>query len=300
MSDLYSDMADTDFSRARLREIFSRIGGFLMPGQRRLLGFDEVKAVIKPGAEAYRGIIPVPLKLIVGSEGRYSDFARGFLPKHEFLRLRWVRVDLARYRDISLPPIRLYELGGAYFVRDGNHRVSVASLQGIEEIDAEVISLGSEVRIHPKMTIDDLTQAVIGYEKEQFYLNTDFGWITGDPGIDFSAPGRYDEIMEHILVHKYYINQESRIEISLHDAISSWYDSVYKPIADTIRAEHLASRFPGRTPGDLYAYIVKHWDQLKRKYGIHLPADVAVRDFSLRYGKNLWQQIHDFFSPRGD
>ena len=299
MPDFYSDMAETDFSRARLREIFLRIAGFLVPGQRRLLGLDEVKAVIKPGPEAYRGVIPVPLKLIVGSEGRYRDFARGFLPRHEFLRPRWVRVDLARYRDIPLPPIRLYELGGAYFVRDGNHRVSVASLKGALEIDAEVISLGSEVRIRPDMTIEDLTQAVIGYEKEQFYLNTDFGWVTGDPGLDFSTPGRYDEIMDHILVHKYYINQGTVREISLHDAIGSWYSEVYRPIVDTIKTERLASRFPGRTAGDLYAYMVKHWDELKRQYGIHLSAETAVRDFSRRYGKDLWRRLRDLFSPRG-
>ncbi|MBN1520018.1 MAG: transcriptional regulator [Spirochaetales bacterium] len=298
MPDPFSAQADTDFTRARLREILSRIGGFLAPRPRRILSLDEVKAFLKPRSEAYRGVIPVPVALIVGSEGRYRDFARGFLPRHEHLRPRWVRVDLAHYRDIPLPPIRLYELGGAYFVRDGNHRVSVAKLRGAETIDAEVTSLGSEVAIKADMTLDELKKAVIGYEKAVFYKNTGFGRITGDQNLDFSSPGRYDEIMENILVHKYYINQASSSEISLDDAIRSWYQNVYAPIVDTIKAERLAVRFPGRTPSDLYAYMVKHWGVLKRSYGVHLPAQDAARDFSRRYGKDLWRRVRDFFSRK--
>lgn len=299
MSDHYSAMAETDFSRARLREVFFRIGSFLWPGQRKLLSLDEVRAILKPRSEAYRGVIPVSVASIVGSEGRYRDFARGFLPKHDYLRPRWVRVDMAHYKDIPLPPIRLYELGGAYFVRDGNHRVSVAKLQGAETIDAEVVSLASEIRIGPDMTLEDLTRAVVAYEKGQFYGATRFGAITGDEGLDFSTPGRYDEIMEHILVHKYYINQGTEAEMSLDEALASWYGTVYRPIVDTIRAERLASRFPGRTDSDLYAYMVKHWGFLKKAYGVHLPAAEAARDFSRRYGKGLWERVKALWKPRG-
>ncbi len=37
----------------------------------------------------------------------------------------------------------LYKVGEAYFVEDGNHRVSVARYQGVEWIDAEVVELRS-------------------------------------------------------------------------------------------------------------------------------------------------------------
>lgn len=296
MSDHFSAMADNDFSKARMRELLFRIAGFLVPGQRQLLGLEEVMAVIKPKSEAYRGVIPVPVDRIVGSEGRYRDFARGFLPKHDHLRPRWVRVDLAHYKDIPLPPVRLYELGGAYFVRDGNHRVSVAKMKGAAEIDAEVISLSSEIRIEPDMTIEELKKAVTAYEKAQFYEHTRFGELTGDTELDFSSPGRYDEIMEHIATHKYYINEGSSAEISMDEAIISWYEKVYKPIADTIRADRLAQRFPGRTTSDLYAYIVKHWGTLKKRYGLQLPAAEAARDFSARYGKDFWQRVKTFIT----
>ncbi len=112
----------------------------------------------------------------------------------------------------------------------------------------------------------------------------------------FRSPGRYDEIMEHIATHKYFINESSPTEISMEDAIRSWYQTVYKPIADTIREERLSQRFPGRTASDLYAYIVKHWGVLKKRYGLQLPASVAARDFSTRYGKGFWQRLKALFS----
>ena len=80
---------------------------------------------------------------------------------------RWMSVDEAHYRNIILPPIKLFEIGGAYFVRDGNHRVSVAKAQGAEFIDAEVISLSSEIPLTPEMTRDEIKRAVIEFEKTQ-------------------------------------------------------------------------------------------------------------------------------------
>ncbi|HTX74002.1 MAG TPA: transcriptional regulator, partial [Rectinemataceae bacterium] len=125
MSGWYESLAEDDFSRARTRELLARMAAMLDPERGRLLSFEEVVAILKPGSETYVGMRAVALDLVVGSEGRYRDFNRHFLPRKEFLRSRWVRVDLAHYQDVPLPPVRLYEIGGLYFVRDGNHRVSV-------------------------------------------------------------------------------------------------------------------------------------------------------------------------------
>ena len=42
-----------------------------------------------------------------------------------------------------MPPVILYQLGGAYFVKDGHHRVSVARFHGAEWIDAEITAFRS-------------------------------------------------------------------------------------------------------------------------------------------------------------
>lgn len=284
MSDWYENLASEDFSKARTRELLQRVSGLLGSQEDRLLSLEEVKAILRPGGETYEGIKAVPLDLIVGSEGRYRDFNRHFLPRHDHLKNRWVRVDLAHYTDVPLPPVRLYKIGGVYFVRDGNHRVSVAKMKGQTQVDAEVSSLDAEVPLKPGMTIEELKREVLAFEKRRFYERTGFGELTGDRGLDFTSPGRYEEILEHILTHKYYINQGRADEIPLSEAIKSWHDKVYRPIIEAIGELDLLSRFPGRTASDLYVYIVKYWDELKRKYGLSYPLEEAARGYGELYG----------------
>jgi hypothetical protein len=276
--------AAEDFSRARGKALLARIQGFLKTGQDRLLSFNDVKDILKPKNQVYQGTQTVPIRLIVGSEGRYRDFNKYFLPRSEHLRFRWERVDEARIMDIILPPIQLYEIGGVYFVRDGNHRVSVAKAQGVEFIDAEVTRLATEISMSPSMTTEDLTRALIAYEKKLFYEKTQFGELTGCGDLDFTTPGRYDEIYNHILVHKYFLNQHTSEEIPFSKALVSWYNEVYRPVIDIIKEQWLLFHFPGRSPSDLYVWIVKHWDFLKKKYGVYSLAE-AARDFSQKYGQ---------------
>jgi hypothetical protein len=273
-----------DFTKAKNKALLTRIQHFMHTDKDRLLSFNDVKEILKPQNQVYKGMQIVPVKLIVGSEGRYQDFNRYFLPKSEHLRARWERVDQAQLKGINLPPIQLYEIGNAYFVRDGNHRVSVAKSQGVENIDAEVIGLSSEIGIKPNQTIDDLRESLIQYEKRVFYEKTFFGDLTSDNNLDFSAPGKYDVIYNHILAHKYFINQGIEKEISFSDALVSWYKNVYDPILRIIKEEWIQLDFSGSKPSDLYVWIVKHWDFLKKKYGVHYSLKKAARDFTVKYG----------------
>jgi hypothetical protein len=283
--DSIAQKASYDFSRARGKAILSQIQNFLNTDRDRLLSFNDVKDILKPKNQVYRGSQTVPIKMIVGSEGRYHDFNKFFLPRKEHLRHRWERVDEAHILDIILPSILLYEIGGVYFVRDGNHRVSVAKSQGVEFIDAEVISLTTEVNIKPSMTVEDLRHALIEYEKNIFYEKTSFGKLTNYNDLNFSSPGRYDVIYNHILVHKYFLNENREDEIPFSEALVSWYNGVYDPVIKIIRAQLLLANFPGRTEADLYVWIIKHWDFLKKKYGKYSLAQ-AAEDFSKKYGQS--------------
>jgi hypothetical protein len=301
MSHWIEQEASDDFNRARFQELLARIVTALNPKSRQLLSLNEVKDVIKPTAETYKGMQAVPVSRILGSEGRYRDFNKSFLPRHEHLRGRWTRVDKAHLMDIVLPPIKLYEIGGMYFVRDGNHRVSVARLQGVEAIDAEVTSLTSEFPLSADMTIEDLGATVLGYERRRFFDQTGFNTIISGYSIRFTEPGRYDEVIQHILGHKYYINQKRSEEISFADATRSWFDTVYMPIVRVLRTENVPARFPRRTEADLYIWIVKHWHYLKEKVGPDVPVRDAVRSYSSRFGKpTLGERLCRFFGiPAG-
>jgi hypothetical protein len=300
MGDPFIDsMARDDFNRARGKETLSKILNILTPERQELLSLQDVRELLKPKSESYVGMKVVPIDLIVGSEGRYKDFDNTFLPRHEYIRKRWENVDKAHLKDIILPPIKLYEIGGVYFVRDGNHRVSVARSQGVGSIDAEVISLGSEISIHRGMTRQDLKRAVIEYEKVHAFKNTELGKIIKPEELDFTATGRYEEILKHIQVHKYFMNLNKKEEIPFVEAGKDWYAEFFMPIIDLIDEQNLLARFPGRTRADLYMWLIKHWDELKRKYGNNFPLENAVLDYAAKYGKTLGMRMREFIVRLG-
>lgn len=293
MNKVFTKGIQSDFDRARTKEIITTILSLLKNENDELLSFHDIKSILKPGAHTYKGVIPVRISHIIGSEGRYKDFNKLFLPRHQYLRFRWERVNLAHYKNIILPPIKLYEIGGVYFVRDGNHRVSVAKTQGVEFIDAEVVSLNSVVKLHPDMTREDLKNAIIEFEKKRFFQTTKLDKLRTKCDITFTTPGRYDEIIMHIQGHKYYINLERDDEIPFQQAMLSWYDNVYCPIITIIIEEKIINRFPERTPADLYVWIVSTWHELKEQYGEEYSLKQAVIDYSQEHGSGLLKQIKE-------
>ena len=288
--------SENDFLKARNKALFNELQHFLNPEESKLLSFSQVKDILKPKSEVYMGMQVVPISLIVGSEGRYHDFDNHFFPKSMHLKSRWESIDRAHLTDVILPPIVLYEIGGLYFVRDGNHRVSVAKAQGIENIDAEVISLKSEIKLKPGWSERRILKQVIQYEKRVFYSETSFGDITDCWNIDFSTPGQYDVLYQHILIHKYYINQDKEEEISMEEAILSWYNKLYLPIVTAIKKRRILWRFRGRTAADLYVWIIKYWDDLKKKFGEAVTIDDAANEFSTKFGRGFFKQLAYFFS----
>jgi hypothetical protein len=284
---MISPQTDEDFYKARNRALFNEVQHFLKPDEASLISFSDIKQLLKPSNEVYKGMQVVPINLIVGSEGRYRDFDNHFFPKSLHLKERWEHIDMAHLQDVNLPPISLYELGGLYFVRDGNHRVSVARARGIENIDAEVVSLQSEIKLNVGDTKEKMVKQVINYEKRVFYSETNFGDITDYWRLDFSTTGQYDVIYNHILIHKYYINQDKTEEISMTDAIMSWFNTVYLPVIHVIEHQHIMKRFPHRTMGDMYVWIIKYWDNLKKKFGQDFSLDKAAEDFTEKYGKSF-------------
>lgn len=292
---LMNEQAKNDFEKAKSKALFSDILALLKPEKKQLLSFYDIKSLVKPRQETYRGMKAVNISDIVGSEDRYTDFNKAFLPKKDHLKNRWVSIDKAYYSDVILPPIKLFKLGEVYFVRDGNHRVSVARTQGILAIDAEVVELTSEIKMTKSMSLDDLRNEVIQFEKNRVLQSTGLDEFQVFQDIVFTAPGRYEELLRHILGHKYFINMGVEEEISLIDAAKSWYENLYTPICQIIQQEKILSRFASRTQADLYIWIVKHWDHLKGKHGQSYPLDQAAKEYSAIYGESGWIRFQRWF-----
>ena len=271
-----------DFSRAKTRARFQSLLNTLTWKNTDLLSFYEVTSIIKPKSETYRGMQTIPVSRIIGSEGRYHDFSSAFFPKREMLRNRWESVDRAVLSDIVLPPSSVFSLGGYYFVRDGNHRVSVAKAQGVEFIDAEVVELDSQIPLEEGMTMKTLRRRVVAYERNAFIQQYKPSYLPMGE-IVFTSPGAYPEMFNHILVHKYFINQNQKEEIPFEQAAVSWYKNVYAPIVKVIREEHLLFQFPGSTEGDMYLWIVRTWDDMKRqKKNQNIPIEEAAEEIKKR------------------
>ena len=295
MDEYVNQQARDDFNKAKTKSTLVKILNALTPERQELLSLQDVRDLIKPKSESYIGMETVKLENIVGSEGRYDDFNRAFLPRKEFIRYRWESIDKALIKDVILPPIKLYKISDVYFVRDGNHRVSVAKMNGQLSIDAEVIELNSEIQISPDMTMQDLKQKILDYEKYHIFKDTELGLVFSEDELNFTETGRYFEVLRHIQGHKYFLNLDQKEEIPFAEAGRSWYENYFLPIIEFIRKEGVIARFPGRTESDLYVWILKHWHHLKNKYGDNYPLEKAVRQFSRHYGKSVWTIVKEYF-----
>ena len=89
---------------------------------------------------AARGVREIPLDAITATvePARARTFDYLFRPAGGRTRGRWERLWIAEQRGETLPPISVVQIGSAYAVLDGHHRVSVARARGALTIDARV------------------------------------------------------------------------------------------------------------------------------------------------------------------
>jgi len=257
----YDFQADKDFSRARRRAFLRRIGAYLRkdPGSNQLLSFDEVKSALGAVEQVYLGMRTVTVENIVGSVGRHRDFDRAFLPSKGDLGERWKRIDRMMHRSEELPPVSLYKIRDAYFVRDGNHRVSVARQLGAEMIDAEVIELRSRVPVDSALTARDLLHKL---EQRKLLERLPFDRVLPEIRLDLSDVADYRRLATYIEAHGFRISQLWRRYVSPEEVLRDWCEYQYAPISEMIREDRILDAFPGRTELDLYLWIFNHRERL--------------------------------------
>jgi len=128
------------FRSALLKGKISRIRRGILRHRRWLYDLASIKSKIGLRGSYYAGIKVVSMDHIIGTEGRVDGFDINFYPVSEGSRERWVNMALVYLSHIPLPPVKLIQVGDAYFVRDGHHRISVARAFGQIALDAEVIT----------------------------------------------------------------------------------------------------------------------------------------------------------------
>ncbi|MFZ1755714.1 MAG: hypothetical protein WBO46_27340 [Caldilineaceae bacterium] len=249
-----------------------------------LVSFEDVARRLRARQEISRRIESVPLEKIVGSVGRYYDFTREFLPRSNVNSQRWAKLDAAFHSMEGVPPVDLYKLGDVYFVRDGNHRVSVARANNIDQIEAYV----TELAIPIPLTLSDFERDlwIIKIEYADFMAETHLDLLRPGADVSMTVPGRFEILRHHIRVHTYLRNLELEREdnpqrLDFDQGVLSWYDNVYMPIVEVIRTHKLLEEFPGRTEADLYLWVAKHREALAARYELApLDPETAVSTFA--------------------
>ena len=142
-----NQLALQDFERASRKRFWRDLFSRLARKCNSLLAFHQIHQNLPLDNEHFKGLQTVSLDKIIGSEGRYHDFDRAFFPRQRHLRERWASINRAYYEQTPLPPVKLTQVGGVYFVQDGNHRISVARVRGQDFIEAYVTELDLSVPV---------------------------------------------------------------------------------------------------------------------------------------------------------
>jgi len=244
-----------DFQRAYRRGFWRKLVARLTGQDNELLPYSEVRRQLPFQGQRDLGQQIIPVDKIVGSVGRYRDFDRAYLPTQTETAQRWIRISKARYKDIPLPPIEAYKIGEVYFVKDGNHRVSVARERQQEFIDAYVTEIDIPITLTADMGLSDVLELK---DYAHFLQQTGFRDIRPEADLHLSNGAHYGRLHEHINAHRWYISQERGYEVPYAEAVASWHDNVYQPLAAVLQAQGLPQAFPNLTLTDLYLLISEY------------------------------------------
>ncbi len=265
------------FDSARRSALMQDLLAHLFRRPADLLPFDQVRERLRLARGIDRGIQEVPLERIVGTVQRERDFNRAFLPREETLRERWEDLEELAQGARGFPPVELYRVGDVDFVVDGHHRVSVARANGAPTIEAHVQEFPTDVPLPRGASVEDvlLKEGLAGFLEAT-------GLVPSSPDeFRVTAPNGYERLLDHISVHRYYRGIELSRPVPWKEAVRSWYETVYRPMIETIRGSRTLQEFPGSTESDLYLFTMDHLHYLRQRYGPALPLSRAVRHFEL-------------------
>ena len=278
-----------DFDSARARAFRRSLLTILTGRAQRLRSLEPLLRAAGLEGRSFGGVQEIPIDRILGSvapEVKTGDFDPGFLPINRRMRERWTRIYQAMVEGDELPPIDVYKVDDNYYVIDGHHRVSVARNLGRPMINARVINIKTRAPLGPEIDAEALLKAA---EYAAFLEVTQLHRSRPAARLECSRLGRYDEIMQHIIGHRYFLSLEQHRDIPLQEAAASWYDHVYHPIAEAIRRHNVLELLPGWTETDLYVEVTRRWMALSEE-GEPAGPDPAIQALLAEHAKTWWRR----------
>lgn len=296
---MYTDSSAEDFRAARRRADWERLVARLARRPATLRCYDEVLDLLVPQAEYQVEDREVALKDITGSVGRCSEYTRSFFPRRDRDERRWSWILRALSGSQPLPPVQLYQVGPWYFVADGHHRVSAARQLGLETISARVMLIQTRVPLSAAIQPDEL-KAKAAYAA--FLVRTGLDESRPQADLEMTVPAQYGDLEKQIESHRLFLAAQAQREVSLSEAAASWYDRIYSPMAEEIRACRVLPEFPGRTEADLYVWLYDHRMALEEATGLELDLEMVAADLVAQFSPRpqhalarLWARLRNLF-----
>src|SRR5439155_19183997 len=186
----------------------------------------------------------------------------------------------------ELPPIDVYKVDDRYYVIDGHHRVSVARNLSRPMLNARVINAKTRAPLGPGSDPAALLNAA---EYARFLEVTRLHRTRPQARLECSRLGRYDEILQHIAGHRYFLFLEQKRDVPLGESAASWYDHVYHPIAEAIRTHKVLEQLPGWTEADVYVEVTRRWLELSKE-GEPAGPDPAIEALLAEHARRWWRR----------
>lgn len=250
-----------------------------------LLSFEQVSRKLRLEDAHYADIQEVPLDQIAGSVGRYGDFTRAFLPRTDHLQVRWEHIERVMASGREVPPVELYRVGEVFFVRDGNHRVSVARQLHRQTIRAHVWEYHTPVPLRPDSDVDEL---LCRLARDGFLEQTQVHRLRPTLDIRLTRPGGYEDLLSEIKAYQQILSDVDRRELSLEEAAALWCDLRYEPIVQIMRERRVLSEFPERTEADLYLWLSRNREELEAQAARPVLMGEAAEDLARRHADQIF------------
>ena len=218
-----------------------------------LLPFEEASRRLRIVGRSYLGLREIPVERIVGSVDRSADFDRDFRPRRRVSRARIAGLRAA-FEHGEIPPIQVFELGGAYFVEDGHHRVALARDLRADFIDAEVTRLQTNYEVGPAV---DVCQLVHTEQQRVFLEESGLARARPDAVIEFTLLDGYPQLLEAVKAHGYDLARRRGSVPTPEEVAGDWYDGVYLPGVEAVRQASLPELYASwrSTDADLFLWI---------------------------------------------
>ena len=291
-SSFLRNAAAGDFSHAYMKGFLRAMVSWIQHESNDLLPYDEVRKHIPIRGQHYIGLRQIETEKIIGSVSRFNDFDRAFLPRQTHTRSRWESIDRAYFEDVILPPVDVYKIGDVYFVKDGNHRVSVAKERGQAFMDAYIIEVDIPGTLDENVNLDNLLMV---QEYAEFLNTTHLDLLYPDQDFQFSIPGQYEKVLQHISVHQWFMGESQNHPIEYIDAVKGWYRDLFHPLAKIIRKHKILENFPKRTEMDLYLWIIEHRWYLGEEQHRAISLEAAATNFVENFSKKPFGFLQQFF-----